>query len=178
VHMRVRPGTEGVAFGERDRHVRRMAVPVGDGDGAEDDVPARVRVVEPAPQPSPAAPGCRRRSWPARPRPDRRRMSAAAVPSFPRPERRPPGERGYRSPWPRSRRPPRPSGRCTRRRRPQRGPAGEAHWQHPAARPGRQQRLLVMRRHDHADRLDRAEPVAHTRPIAWATDAGVPSVRM
>jgi hypothetical protein len=49
--MRVPPGAEGVAFGERDQHVRRMAVPVGDGDGDEDDAPARVRVVELAPQP-------------------------------------------------------------------------------------------------------------------------------
>ncbi len=87
--MRVRPGTEGVAFGERGRHVRRMAVPVG--DGAEGDVPARVRVVELAPQPV-----------------RRHQVSASVVASqtaagseptvsrssssFPRPARRPPGE--------------------------------------------------------------------------------------
>ena len=87
--MRVRPGTEGVAFGERGRHVRRMAVPVG--DGAEGDVPARVRVVELAPQPV-----------------RRHQVSASVVASqtaagseptvsrssssFPQPARRPPGE--------------------------------------------------------------------------------------
>jgi hypothetical protein len=50
--MRVRPGPEFVQAIKRGRHVRRMLVPVGDFDGAEDDIPAPPGVAELAPQPA------------------------------------------------------------------------------------------------------------------------------
>jgi hypothetical protein len=156
-----------------------MAVPVGDGDGAEDDVPARIRVVELAPQPVRRHQGV----GIGRGQPDRGRIGAGCQPQqFPH-------SRGPSGAHPASADTDHPGpGRAGHRGRLVGARVGDDHNVDRQAKrtgsipqrgqAGRQQRLLVMRRHDHADRLDRAEPVAHTRPIAWATDAGVPSVRM
>lgn len=51
VDVRVRPAAGPVPGLERGRHVGRVAVPVGDADGAQDDVPALAGVAELATQP-------------------------------------------------------------------------------------------------------------------------------
>ena len=68
---------------------------------------------------------------------------------------------------------PRPSGRCTRRRRPQRGRAGEAHWQHPAARPGRQAGSSVS-----SSCAGTTTPTASTGPSLSLTPGPSPGLQM
>jgi hypothetical protein len=161
----VRPGTGSVAFRERDRYGRGVLVPVGDGDRAEDDIPARVRVSELAPQPSGRHRGvCVRGS-----QPDRGRIGAGRQPQqFSHPGR------------PRGTDPAGPDADYP-------GSSGPGHFGRPVAAPighhqqldrhvqraggppqrgqtGGQQRLLVVCRHDHAGRRDRSGPAASARP--------------
>jgi hypothetical protein len=153
---------------EGGRHMRRVPVPVGDGDGSEHDVPALAGVPELAFQPAGwhygvgvggRQPG-RRRIHPGRP-------CGADVASADGDD---PG---------------------TARPRDGGGPVGAGIGDHQhrhrhadaagdsvqSRQAGRQQRFLVVGRHDDADRLN-ARCALHTRPVAWATDTGAPSERM
>ncbi len=51
MYVRVRPVADVIQGIERGRNVRRMPVPVSDGDGPEHDIPALGRVLELALQP-------------------------------------------------------------------------------------------------------------------------------
>ena len=178
VHMRVRSGAEGVAFLERDRYVRRMTVPVGDGDGTEDDIPARVGVFELAPQPAGRHHGVGVRGS----QPDRGRIVPAVEPQqFSHPGRpRGADAAGLDADHPGA---PGPGHRGR--------PVAAAIGDHQQSGPARCSALAVRRSAarqagssvssswagDHAGAASPG-PAAHTRPVAWATDTGVPSVRI
>ena len=173
VYVRVRSGAERVALLEHVRYVRRIPVPVGDGYGPEDHVPARVGVLELPPQPA----GWHDGVGVGGSQPGRGRV----VP------RRDPQQRGHAG---------RPGGADVASADADHlgaaGPRGGArpicagigdddHVHGDADRAGGlpqchqaggQQRFLVMGRHHDADRLD------HAKPVDWATDAGLPSVRI
>jgi len=173
VDVRVRPVAEVIPGLERGRHVRRVSVPVGDADGAQDDIPALTGVSELAPQPVRRHDAVRVGGR----QPDRGRASIRGQPQqFGHPGRprrahvasADPGHPGAAG----------PGGRDGLVR------AGIGHHQqvhrhaHSASgapqRPqaGGQQPLLVVGRHHHADGLD------HARPVACATETGTLSVRM
>jgi hypothetical protein len=178
VHVRVRPGAELVQGVERGRHVRRMPVPVGDFDGPQNDIPAPVGVPELAlqpvgrhggvgvggRQPDPGRVGARRQPQQFGHAGDARGADVAGTDA---------DHAGFAGP--------RGGSRLIG--------AGVGHHQHVYRRAdgaggppqrrhaGGQQRFLVVGGHDHASRLDGCRP-GHTRPVAWATDTGAPSVRM
>ena len=166
MHMRVRPGPEFVQGIKRGRHVRRMLVPVGDFDGAEDDIPAPAGVAELAPQPAGRHDGVGVGGG----QPDRVRGAASRQPEqfgharrpgradVPGPDADHAGSAG-----------PRGGGRligagvgdhedlC--------GDADGVDGPPQRRQAGRQQRFLIVRRHHDTHRLDGGRP-PHTSPVA------------
>ena len=177
VHMRMRPRARLVQRIERGRHMRRMLGPVGDFDGPEDDIPGPAGVAELTPQPAGRHDGVRVGGG----QPDRGWVAARRQPEQFGHARRPgradiagadadhPGSAGQRG-----------DGRliCAGIGDHEElySDAGRVDSAPQRRQAGRQQRFLVVRRHDDTRRFDGGRP-PHTSPVAWATDTGVPSVR-
>ncbi len=178
VHMRMRSLAELVQSRERGRGILGMPRPVGDGDGPEHHVPALRGVHELAPQPALRY----HRVSVGGGQPDLGRIRALGPPQQLSHAGRPRGADVAR-PDPDHRG---ATGRGHRGRLVGTGVGDHQHMhrdlrcsrrvQQPA-QAGGQQLLLVVRRHDHADRRNPPR-CRHTRPVDWATETGTPSVRM
>jgi hypothetical protein len=177
MHVRMRSLAEVVQGRERRRGVLGVPGPVGDGDGSQHHVPALGSVAELASQPA----GRHDRVGVGGGQPDARRI----VPGGPPQQLGDAGRAGradvagpdldHRG----------AAGRGHRRRLVGAG-VGDHQDVHrdlgrrrgllQCGQASGQQFLLVVRRHDHAGRREPPR-CGHTRPVAWATETGAPSVR-